>query len=216
MQAWTAQTSIVDGLISSYDGSTAAQQTLADAARSRYQIELALVKQIDTALSSTHSMFMSTIDEMKFSTLDTAGKYDFLQAKSVELEGALRASTDPAEIKSLADQLNQVSRDAWMLLSDDEKRIKLDAYEEYLNEIDTLTTEKLNTPKQKINDNGGRQDSAHSAIAAAISAALDTYRQDDGSGSDDENAADTPVKLEQKVTVDVNVDMPSNVEVGIL
>nr|SPS06209.1 membrane protein of unknown function [Candidatus Nitrotoga fabula] len=217
MEAWTAQTSIVDGLITSYDGSTAAQQTLADAARSRYQMELALVQQIDTALSSTHSMFMSTIDEMRFSTLDTAGKYDFLQAKSVELEGALRASTDPAEIKSLADQLNQVSRDAWMLLSDDEKRIKLDAYEEYLNEIDTLTTEKLNAAKQNITENGGGQDSADSAIAAAISAALVTHTAKMMEAAVMmRDAADKPVQIEQKVTVDVNVDMPSNVEVGIL
>lgn len=217
MAAWTAQTSIVDGLISSYDGSTAAQQTLADAARSRYQIELALVKQIETALSSTHEMFLSTIEEMKFSTLDTAGKYDFLQAKSSKLEDLLRASTDPAEIKSLAEQLNQVSRDAWMLLSEDEKRIKIDAYEKYLNELDTLTAAQLAKVKQNIEDAEGGQDNVKEAIAAAISSALAAH-----TGKLMEAAlimlaaADKPVKIDNRVTVDVDVNMPASVEVGIL
>ncbi len=220
MKAWEDQNAALKGLIGTYDGSTASEAALTVAARSRYQIELALIKQIDAALQSTHQMFANTIDEMKFSTLDNEGKYNFLRDKSTELETLFNAATDPAEITRLAAELNQVSRDAWMLLSAEEKKIKLSAYVDYLNELDATAKTRLDLIKAKVKDEGGDYKSTNDAIAAAIAAGIAAGMAIAAAGfekaaSTMQAAADTPVKVDQTVHVDVHVDTPANVEVGI-
>ena len=220
MKAWEDQNAALKGLIDTYDGSTASEAALTVAARSRYQIELALIKQIDAALQSTHQMFANTIDEMKFSTLDNEGKYNYLRDKSAELETLFNAATDPAEITRLAAELNQVSRDAWMLLSAEEKKIKLSAYVDYLNELDATAKTRLDFIKAKVKDEGGDYKSTNEAITAAIAAGIAAGMASAAAGfekaaSTMQAAADTPVKVDQTVHVDVHVDAPANVEVGI-
>lgn len=220
MKAWEDQNAALAGLINTFDGSALAEANLSNVARSRYQVELALIKQIESALQSTHQMFTNTIDEMKFSVLDNEGKYNFLRDKSASLEALFAAATDPAEIQSLANQLNQVSRDAWMLLGEAEKKIKLSEYEKYLNELDAMTTTRLQLVKTKIKDEGGDYKTANDAIAGAIEKGIEAAMQRALVGWAQAaetivRAAETPVKVEQTVNVNVDVDMPSNVEVGI-
>ncbi|CAH1387018.1 phage tail tape measure protein [Candidatus Nitrotoga sp. M5] len=220
MKAWEEQGTTMAGLINTFDRSAASESQLTNVARSRYEIELALVKQIESALQSTQAMFANTIEEMKFSILDEEGKYNFLVDKSKTLETLFAAATDPSEIERLAGELNQTSRDAWMLLGDEEKKIKLASFETYLKELDALTTSKLGEVNARIKDEGSNSKNSNEAIADAISRGIESALARGAKGFEKaatamKDAAETPVKVDNRVTVDVNVDMPSNVEVGI-
>lgn len=206
-QTWQQQGVDLRAALSAWDGSAAAAAELANLTQSRYQTELALAQQIHAALASTSAMFANTAEEMRYSTLDQAGKYDYLRDKSAELEEALKAAYDPVEIEALAQELNAVSKSAWQLLGEEERRIKIDEYEKYLGEIDAITTERLNAAGATIT---AEHDTAlPDSITAAIEAAMDRVATEFmAAASAMQAAADTPI------TVDVSVDVPADVEVG--
>lgn len=213
MQQWQNQGASMRTLLASYDGGIEATRELATLTQSRYAIELQLAQQIHTALASTQAMFASTIEEMRYSVLDQAGKYDFLRQKSAELEDALKSAVDPTTIDSLATKLNETAKNAWQLLGEEERKVKLAEYETYLNEIDTLTTERLNAAGATItaDKNAELPASISAAIEAAMSRVADQMM---AAAQAQMAAAQTPQQV--NVDVNVNVDTPSSVEVGVL
>lgn len=224
MQAWLDQNSVLGVLTNSFDGSALAEANLATAARSRYQIELALIKQIDAALQSVHGMFANTMDEMKFATLDNEGKYNFLAAKQIQLEADLAMASDPAEIIRITALLNQNIRDGFMLLSDSDKKLRLDEFLALAADTEARAQAKLTAAKANVAANGSGANSAEQAVNNAITKAVAlgiangmALAMDKMDKSADKMlaAADTPVKVDQTVHVDVQVDVPANVEVGI-
>lgn len=201
---WKQQGTDMRSALAAWDGSAAAATELANLTQSRYQLELQLAQQIHNALQSTSAMYLATAEEMRYSTLDQAEKYDFLRQKSVALEEAMAAALDPAQIEFLAGQLNENTKAAWALLGEEERKIKIDEYEAYLAEIDALTTERLNAAGATIT--GEHDGSLPDSITAAIEAAMDraAVKFMDAANAQ-QAAADTPVT----VKVDVKVDSPS-------
>jgi tape measure domain-containing protein len=208
-QTWQEQGTTLRTALAAWDGSAQKTAELAELTQSRYQVELQLAGQIYAALQSTHAMFASTAEEMCYSVLDQAGKYEFLRTQSGELEKALQAALDPAEIESLAKQLNDVSKSAWQLLGEEERRIKLSEYTAYLSEIDRITAERLNAAGASITaeHNADLPASITAAIESAMNRVADKML---AAAQAQQKAADTPVKFE----VDVSVDQPADVEVA--
>ena len=206
-KTWEAQGVTLRQALIDWDGSASATAELAAMTQARYQVELTLAAQIHAALQSTQAMFSSTIDELRFSVLDVEGQYNFLRDKSAELETALKAALDPAEIESLAQELNAVSKSAWQLLGEEERKIKLAEYEAYLTDIDRITTERLNAAGGALNDD--RMADLPGSITSAIEAAMDRVAaQFMAAANAQQAAADTPIQ------VNVSVDQPADVEVA--
>lgn len=205
-QVWQDQGTDLRVALAAWDGSAAATAELATLTQARYQTEYALAQQINAALASTSVMFAATAEEMRFSTLDQAGQYEFLRDKSAELETALQAATDPAEIEALAKDINDTSKRAWQLLGEEERRIKIGEYEKYLDEIDKITTERLTAAGESIT--AERDDSLPTSIQTAIETAMDRVAaQFMAAATAQQAAAETPV------TVNFNANVPGDAEV---
>lgn len=206
-QTWQQQGTDLRTALAAWDGSASKTAELAQLTQSRYQVELQLAQQIHAALASTQAMFASTAEGMRYSTLDQAGQYDFLRQKSAGLEELLKSALDPAEIESLAQQLNDTSKAAWQLLGEEERKVKISEYEKYLAEIDALTTERLNASGATLG--AERAADLPGSIVAAIESAMDRVSQQFMAAANAQQAAaDTPIT----VTVDVNT--PADVEVA--
>lgn len=205
-QVWQQQGTDLRNALAAWDGSAAATAELATLTQARYQTEYALAQQINAALASTSVMFDATAEEMRFSTLDQAGQYEFLRDKSAELEESLRAAFDPAEIMRLEQDILDTSKRAWQLLGEEERRIKIDEYEKYLDEIEQLGTERLTAAGESIT--AERDDSLPTSIQTAIETAMDRVAaQFMAAATAQQAAAETPV------TVNFNANVPGDAEV---
>jgi hypothetical protein len=199
-QVWQDQGADLRAALTAWDGSAAATAELASLTQSRYQTELALAQQINAALASTSTMFDSAAEEMRYSTLDQAGQYEFLRTKSAELEEALKAAFDPSEIMQLEQEILETSKSAWQLLGAEERKIKIDEYEQYLDEIEQLGTERLNAAGAALT--AERDESLPDSIVAAIETAMDRVAaQFMAAAQAQQAAADTPVRVEGTATV---------------
>lgn len=194
-QVWQDQGTDLREALAAWDGSAAATAELATLTQARYQTEYALAQQINAALASTSVMFDAAAEEMRYSTLDQAGQYEFLRDKSAELEESLRAAFDPAEIMRLEQDILDTSKRAWQLLGEEERRIKIDEYEKYFDEIEQLGTERLTAAGESIT--AERDDSLPTSIQTAIETAMDRVAaQFMAAATAQQAAAETPLVVE--------------------
>ena len=208
---WRDQGTEMRTLLASYDGGIETTRQLAALTQSRYALEMQLANAIHASLARTQAMFASTIDEMRYSVLDTAGQYDFLKDKSAELEEALKSAIDPQTIDTLAAQINETAKQAWQLLGEDERKIKLAEYETYLEEIDRLTTERLTAAGALLTSD--KQADLPDSITAAIESSMTKVAEQMMAAAQAQlAAAQTAQRVD--VRVDVAVDTPASVEVG--
>ncbi len=205
---WSDAGEAVRSTAAAFDGSLSSAQALGSATSARYQTELALVGQIQGLLASTSAMFGDSIRTIEMSILDSAGKYDFLRAEIDAAYASLGAAVDPQAIGDLASQINRLSMEAYGLLDADQKADVADEYTAYLEDVNRLTSDRLNASQAQV-------ESQHNAMAAAIESAMqrvaDTMM---AAAQAQQAAASTPVTVNSRVTVDVNVDTPAAVEVG--
>lgn len=214
-QTWQQQGVDLRAALAAWDGSAAATAELATLTQSRYQLELALAQQIHAALASTSAMFASTAEEMRYGTLDQAEKYEYLRAKAVELEDALQQTLDPAAIESLAKEWDATARQAWQLLGEDERKLKIDEYEAAIAEVNALVAERLTASGGAIT--AERDATLPESITAAIEAAMDRVATEFmAAASAMQDAAVTPVTVEGSATVTIESPAGSqDVEVAL-
>ena len=162
---WQSSSSQLSDLANGFDGSLSKALELSTLTQSTGQMELALVSQIQQALTATHAMFGATIDQIKMSVLDTAGQYDFLRARADELDKQLSTAFDPQQITQIAGQINAITQQAYGLLDAGQKQTAAPEFIKYLNDVDALTTERLNASQDKIV-------ATHQAMADAIESAM--------------------------------------------
>ena len=162
---WQSSSSQLSDLANGFDGSLSKALELSALTQSTGQMELALVSQIQQALTATHAMFGATIDQIKLSVLDTAGQYDFLRARADELEKQLSTAFDPTQISQIAGQINAITQQAYGLLDAGQKQTAAPEFIQYLNDVDALTTDRLNASQDKIV-------ATHQAMADAIESAM--------------------------------------------
>jgi len=164
-ESWQSSSAQLADLASGFDGSLAMATQLAGVTQSTYQMELALIAQIQQALTQTHAMFGATIDQIKMSVLDTAGQYDFLRSRADDLNKALASAVDPQQITQLAGQINAITQQAYGLLDATQKQESAPEFIQYLEDVDRLTTDRLNASQDAIVAN-------HKTMADAIESAM--------------------------------------------
>lgn len=189
-------------LITAYDGSAASTKSLAASTQAQYQLELQLIGQIQSALSSTQGMFGGSIESIKLSVMDDPAKYDYLRTQADSLYSQLAGATDPAQIQSLADKINTDINAAWSLVEADKKTGASGEFIDYLTKVDTLTTDRLTQQQDQVAQN-------HKDLTAAIETAMDK-----AAAKFMEAAANTPSPA-QAMRVDFHADIPGDVEVSL-
>lgn len=196
-QLQDSRTSVLS-LADAFDGSLDTAQQLATATTRQYQLELQLVAQIQQALAQTQTMFGGSIEQIKLSVMDESEKYDYYRAKTDELLTQLYAATDPASIAQLAEGINAATMSAYSLLSPEQQLLHSNEFVDYLTAADEATTERLTAAQDAVT-------TMHQNLADTIKTVMlevaDAMKA----------AAATPTTVD----VNVHVDTPASVEVGI-
>lgn len=164
-QNWQDSAATLSGLATAFDGSLDMANQLATVTANTYQMELALVAQIQQAIAGVQAMFSTSIDQIRLSVLDTAGQYDYLKTQADEYVALLEKATDPTLITQYAQAINDNTLKAFSLLDEAGKQTKAPEFEQYLADVSALTTDKLNASQDLIV-------SSHQSMADVIEAAM--------------------------------------------
>ncbi len=207
-QAWQDAGVQAGRAMVAFDGGLKSAQDLANATQAMYQAELSVVGQIQGMLQSTGQMFAQSIRQIDMSVMDSAAKYDYLRNEVDQAYSALRTASDPQAIGQLADEINRLTLEAYGLLDKDQQAAVASQYTDYLRNVNDLTAERLNAAQAAV-------EQQHANLVADIRSAMGAVAERmEAAAAAQQAAASTPVRVDNRVTVDVNVDTPASVEVG--
>lgn len=157
--SYREQTDRAWSLIASFDGSLAGAQQLGNLMQQRYQTELQLLAQVDSALNGIGTSFGQAADRFRLDTLTPAQQYDFYDRRAAASLSMIQSLSDPALIKDYADQYLNALTSGWQLLDEQQKSMRLDDYLAALDKGQTAATERLQSVQdglrqenQKTND----------------------------------------------------------------
>jgi hypothetical protein len=207
------------GLISTYDGSLAATTQLASATQARYNTELQLAQQIAAVVDSSHQMFMSSADAVRYAVLDTQGQYAFLQQQSAALQAQLATAIDPTQINSIAQQLNDIGNKSFQLLSADQQKANAAGFEDFFTQLDAEVKARLDAAGATItaDHNPVTPDSMAAALETMMQTVVDKMNASNTVALQAANlqvqAAQTPVKADANVTL--HITLPPGVEASV-
>lgn len=197
MGTWAMQGDVIDELVSSYDGSLAATQTLAAATAQRYQTEIQLAQQFAQAMQGTSAMFESSIRQVKLDGMNTQEKYSFFDDEAAKYRDLLASVTDPQLIASYSEKLNESIVSAWNLLSEDQKRAKSDEFQELLEDAKDLSQDQYEKGQDLMK---AEREAQAGRIEQAIKDAWASV------------ATDISSAVPKQIDINVNVDTPASVE----
>ena len=169
-------------LAGNYDKTAASSQTLTTATTAYYNAVVATIAQTELIKTSISNMFASTIQAMKLSTLDTAGKYAFYQSDEATAAAAMAASSDPATIQALSTRINNDFNAAFGLLTPQQQKDQLNTFTDNISKLNTATTAQLATIQKNTSD-------AATAILTTIQTAFADASVKQGQAADGQVAA---------------------------
>jgi hypothetical protein len=165
LQTWQDGNVSLTAAMASFDGSLASAQSLGAATQAQYQMELSLIGQIQGLLQSTGGMFASSIRDIQMSVMSDSERYDFLRTEIDGLYSQLSTAFDPTIIGNLAQQINALTNQAYGMLGEDQRPGASAEFIGYLEDVNTLTTERLNASQAQIVEQ-------HKAMAEVIEASM--------------------------------------------
>lgn len=175
----------VSRLAFAYDGSVESALALANATETLRQAELALLAQIDSAILSINQSFTSSIRDIELALLDTEGQYDFLTAEAEALAQTLGSLTDPDEILSTAQLIQQLTSQAFGLLNEDQRKLVGGEFITFLEEVSNTSTSQLEAQREATISAG---EEVMEVVEAALNRAAERF---DNAATRMVNAADS-------------------------
>lgn len=174
-----AQQAVIDSSMSGFDAFFSMGEQLNDAAASgalsatqiatglqqRYALEVSLLQEITSLMSSSTSGYKDSIRSIKLDVLDNEGKYAYLDAEASGFRDLLATLTDPTQISDTSMRLRSSLDQSWGLLTPEQKLASGQKYIDLYTAADDLTTERLGAAKQAILDS---QDKLISDIKTAV------------------------------------------------
>jgi len=208
-QIWRAAGDTLKTAISGFNGSANSIAAIGDATKARYQQELSLIGQIQGAMISASAMFGSSITSIKMSTMDDPTKYDFLRSQADQKYNELQSAIDPAAINNLATQINEITNQAYGLLSSDQQKATSQSFIDYLSKVNDTTQAQLKSSQDQVV-------SEHQQFTADMKGVMDTAAKSIvDAGSAMMTAANTPIKVTSDITVHVIGGQGAANEVGL-
>ena len=211
-EAFMKQGDALDSLVTTTDTSVGSIEKLASATADYGANAVKLLVVIQQLKASIASMFGSTVENIKTSTMTNEEKYAYYQQQASDLENQLKTTTDPAKIAELTSKINELIGKAWDLLSPEEQKALQAEFIKNLGELNTLAQQRLDLATGVVEgDAQAHLDSAAdkmTQVAADIAKAADTMNSA-------ANTMNTAAKTPTNVNVNVNVNT-SGTEVGNL
>lgn len=141
--AFLEQSDALLDLIDNFDGSTQAANQLAAATQAYYTAQVALLAQLERLKQSVGDLFANTARNIRFTTLDTPGRIDFLASESDALLARLTQSTNPEEIQRLVERLTQNIDTSFGMLDPDEQRRRAQEFLDYLDQANQIAQQRI-------------------------------------------------------------------------
>ena len=199
-----------------YDGSEQATYDLAAATNQFRVMALQLVIAIDNVIESFSKTIEASKRTVQMTGLTGEPLRDFLQAEIDRLYTQMGTETDPAKIKTIAEQINANILQMFGTFSGEDQLAQKSHYLEWLDAIEAQVTARLEELKSTITGNG---ESSYATVMATVgtqlAAAGDRITQaaaDMQTAADTMNAAAASFKAGTNVTITVNT---TTGEVGV-
>jgi hypothetical protein len=196
-------------MASSVDGSLASVKQLSTATSAMYQSELAMIGQIQGMMVSLPGMFNTSIDTIKMSVMSNGDKYDYLRSKADADYAALGKTTDPAQIQTLATEINNLVNQAYGLQDATGQATNTGATQTYLQQVSDLVTKQLTAAQTSVTQ---LHDSTVSAITDALGPVAASMQT---AATTMQSAAETPVTVTGSASIFVQVGENTSQEVAL-
>lgn len=121
--------------------------------------ELALLSQIDGAINGIEGGFGSLIDSINATQMTDEERYAAMEQEAESLANSLDTLTDPAEIEAATTRIEQLTRNMWNLLGDDQQTQEMaDGFTTFLQDVMDQATDQLEDIKDDIIDDSGTRE----------------------------------------------------------
>ena len=128
---------------------------LENALIARYDTELQLIGQIESALQSVQQSFERTIESIFIDGLETEQqRYEYFRAQADQVATEILKLSDPAQIQAAAERYNQLVGQAYQSLGDESRDLLRDDILATISDMRDLTTELLEGVKQDVASGG--------------------------------------------------------------
>lgn len=142
----------------------------------RYDTEMQLIGQIESALLATQASFDATIQSIFVDGLKTEQeRYEFFRRQADDVAEQVLSLTDPAQIQAAVAEYNQLVGQAYQALGEESKDLLRDDILATVQEMKDLTTDLLEGVKQDVAGGGG--DDIGTVIRSETQQALQQLRQ---------------------------------------
>ncbi len=146
--------------------------SLTNAIYSRYQTEIQLLGQVAEALELIDDVFQNTrenieLEQLRIQDPTRVAEYNFFRDQADALAGRLETLNDPTQILETLREIDNISRRAFSLLSDQEKLTVGDEILSFLDQVEQLAEDRLGSTLDEI------EDSRNGEIGTVISNAME-------------------------------------------
>lgn len=190
---------------------------LENALIARYDTELQLIGQIESALQSVQQSFDRTIESIFVDGLETEQqRYEYFRAQADQVATEILKLSDPAQIQAAAERYNQLVGQAYQSLGEESRDLLRDDILATISGMRDLTTELLEGVKQDVASGGdvgevirSETQQALQALRQAVQEAVATVAQQQAEsarqgtqlvGSLNQWAANLPASIQVQLT----------------
>ena len=142
-EQFSNNTTSINGLIDSYDGSIASENEIAAALSSRYSMEMAFIEQIRSASESIDSLINSSIENIRLGQMTDEERYDYLTARAEGLAAGIGDITDPEELERTIAEINRLQSEAYSILDEGQREELAEGFVSFLEEINVQAQQRL-------------------------------------------------------------------------
>lgn len=182
----------------------------------RYDTELQLIGQIESALQSVQASFDATIESIFLDGLKTEQeRYEYFRQQADSLAESILSLNDPAQIQAAAQRYNQLVMQAYQRLGEESRDLMREDILATVTEMRDLTSGLLEGVKGDVTSGGGVADTIRNEtqaalreLQAAVREAVDTIARQQAESARQE--AQLMTDLQRWAT-----SLPSNIRVAI-
>ena len=125
-------------LVANYDGSLESLEALTNATLILKEVQVQLAAALITTGQEISSMFQTSASSIREALMSEEELYNLRRNQIDDLVEQAMNTTDPAELKRLADEINALGLDAWNLLDEDQKAQLGQEFIDFFDNMDEL------------------------------------------------------------------------------
>jgi hypothetical protein len=172
-------------LIENYDGSLQSLEELAAATSIYKQVQMELAKALITAGEEISATFQGSAQSIREQLMNEEELYNLRRNQIDDLVAQAMNTTDPAELKRLADEINSLGLDAWNLLDEDQKAALGQEFVDFFEGLDELFAGQIGEGLTGLeNDSSALDMEVANAMTDAAQAIIDAQNEQRGLWAD--------------------------------